>query len=64
MTTEGVLLRGFSPSTAVRPERLLRFDLLSSPEGEAAIRDAVAGIEADLHDAPGRRGGLMTGEPA
>lgn len=64
VTPEGVLLRGFSPSTAIRPERLLSFGLLSSPEAEAAIRDALAEIEAALHDAPGRRGGLMTGEPA
>lgn len=64
VTAEGLLLRGFSPSTAVRPERPLSFALLSSPEGDAAIRDAVAGIEAELHDAPGGRGGLLTGESA
>lgn len=54
VTAEGLLLRGFSPSTAVRPERLLSFYLLSSPEGDPALRAAVAGIEAELHDAPGR----------
>ena len=59
VTVTGLLLRGWSPSTAVRPQRTITYSALESMT-DAAINQTVADIMTDLSEAPGGRG-LLAG---